>query len=244
MSGKHNHQTTASAIPVKWDLRMRFLAAFVWIICIGIMENPYAILLAGGVATGALLLLGVTVQRLIKRVFITAPFMLISFLTLMISDGFPLTRAALDFSFLILCRVLVSVIVITMVSVDDVKLYLDCFSAMKFPSALTSTLFLTQRYVHLIDKELKNLRNALVSRLFKTKSGMHSMKVYGQITGGMAVKAIDRSRHIQQAMMSRGFDGKVRTGQAPQINRWDLLKGLTAVVIIAAMTVAEGRFFI
>ena len=239
MSFIHKHDAAVDTVPVKWDLRMRFLAAFVWVICVGIMENAYLILLAGAVATVALLFSGVRVKRLIRRAFIIAPFVLISFLTLLISDGFPVTEEAFGFAFLILCRLVVSVIVITMVSVDEIRNYLDSFSAMKFPDALTSTLFLTQRYVHLIQKELKSMQDALRSRLFKARFEIRSMKVYGQITGGMTIKAIDRSKHIQHAMMSRGFDGKVRTGRAPVIKMADIVKSLAAIVVIIALVVAE-----
>jgi cobalt/nickel transport system permease protein len=244
MSAEHTHEAITKTVRIKWDLRMRFLAAFIWVMCVGIMENTDIILLAGVVAVGTLLLLGVTAKRLIKRVFIIAPFILISFLTLMISDGVPITEEAFEFAFLILCRLLVSVIVITMVSVDDIKLYLDCFNSMRFPDSLTSTLFLAQRYVHLINKELISLQNALRSRLFKAKFGMQSMKVYGQITGGMTVKAIDRSEYIKQAMMSRGFDGKVRTGQAPKIDIIDFIKSLAAIVVITVLVVIDRGFLI
>jgi len=244
MPGEHKHETAINAVQIKWDLRMRFLVTFVWVICVGIMADINVIMLTGIIAVVTLLILGIGLKRLIKRVSVIAPFMLIVFLTLLISDGFPITEEALEFSLLILCRLLVSVIIITMVSVDEINCYLDSFSSMKLPDALTSTLFLTQRYVHLIHRELKNLQNALNSRLFKAKFGIRSMKIYGQITGGMTIKGIDRSKHIQQAMMSRGFDGRVRTGKAPKISKADIVKSLAAIAVIVALTVIERRFLI
>jgi cobalt/nickel transport system permease protein len=184
------------------------------------MTDLVMILLAGVLAAGTVLLSGVALRRLVKRVFLISPFMLVSFITLLISDGFLITENASGLAFLILCRVLVSVIM---------------------PDALTSTLFLTQRYVHLIRKEMKNMQNALASRLFKAKFRVQSLKIYGQTTGGMMVKAIDRSKHIQQAMMSRGFNGNIRTGKAPRITILDCVKSVAAILVIAAMTVADRR---
>jgi len=239
MSAIHDHRVNAKPILINWDLRLRFLVAFVWVLCVGIMENTYIILLAGVIAIAILLLLKVPVMCLFKRIFIITPFILITFLTLLISDGFPITADAFEFSILILCRVLTSVIVITIVSVDDIKNYLDSFASMGLSSALISTLFLAQRYVHLLNKELSSLRDALSSRLFKAKFGIRSMKIYGQIVGGMTVKAIDRSGHIQHAMMSRGFDGRVRTDKAPAINISDLFKSIAAMGTIIFLVFVE-----
>ena len=222
-----------------WELRCRFLVAVVWVLGIGVMRQPATVAASGVVLLVMLLCTAVSVKRVLRNLLIVFPLLLISFVTLSISDGFPVTREAVDFAALIALRMTASVLAVGLVCGNDVHDYLNAFHAMRFPTVLTSTLFLTQRYVHVIGRQFSATRKALVSRLFSPKLRIKTFKIYGQIIGGMTIHAIDRSEHVRKAMESRGFQGQMPTMCPKPIHTSDVLKTLAAVLIFAAILFAE-----
>ena len=222
-----------------WELRCRFVVALVWILGIGVMQHPVTIIVSGFVLFFLLVCMVVPFRRMLRNVLVVFPFLFISFITLLFSDGIPVTQEALDFALLISLRMVACVLAVALVSGNDVQDYLNAFRAMKFPHVLTSTLFLTQRYVHVIARQLSSTRNALVSRLFSPRLRLKTFKIYGQIIGGMAIYAIDRSEHVRKAMESRGFHGQMRTGRALAIRRHDVLKSAVVLLLLAAILFVE-----
>ena len=225
-----------------WELRCRFLVALVWILGIGVMQHPRLICAAGVVLLGMLIFIAVPISRVIRNLIIVSPFLVVSFITLSLSDGFPVSQNAVDFAALISLRMAVCVLPVCLVFGNDIQDYLNAFHAMRFPSALTSTLFLTQRYVHVIGRQFSVTIKSLASRLFSSRIRMKTFNVYGQIFGGLMIHAIDRSDHIHKAMESRGFHGKMRTGKAAPIRQYDVLKSVGAIVLLVAFLIVERWF--
>lgn len=228
---------------IQWELRMRFVTAFAWVIGFSAMNRHLVIICGTALSLAAMVYLGIPLRRICKRIFIVAPFLLISFFTLLISDGIPIGQEALAFASLIALRIIACVFVVTLISVDDIKMYLNSFAAVRLPHALTSTLFLTQRYVHLIGQQLVAIKNALLSRLFHPHIRLKTFKVYGQIAGGMTIKSIDRSDHVQRAMESRGFQGRVWTDRSAPICAHDIFKTLLSLCILTLFILADQGGF-
>lgn len=237
------HHTDSNHIHINWELRMRFLAALIWVFGISAMSSHIVVAACAAMAVAVMLPMGIGLKRVLKRLLIVAPFLLISYITLLISDGVPITREAFLFASLIALRIVASVLVVTLVTTDNIKHYLSAFKALRMPNAFTSTLFLTQRYVHLIGQQLSSVRNALVSRLFSPKMRFKTIQIYGQITGGVTVRAIDRSQRVQQAMFSRGFNGKMWTEEPAPILKTDVIKTVLAALFMAALLAVDIEVF-
>lgn len=220
-------------------MRCRFLVALAWILGVGMMTHPAALAMAGMALLVMLVWQVVPLGRIFRNLLVVSPFLIVSFVTLSLSDGLPLTREALDFALLIFLRMSVCVLAVCLVTGNDVQDYLNAFRALKFPPVLVSTLFLTQRYVQVIGRQFSATRDALVSRLFSPRLRMKTFKIYGQIFGGMAIHAIDRSEHVRKAMESRGFHGRMRTGQATPIRSVDVWKSGAALLFLALLLLAE-----
>lgn len=225
--------------PRPWELRCRFLVATSWILGIGVMRHPLTLGVSGLILFGMLACMAIPFKRILRNTLIISPFLLVSFLTLSCSDGFPLTKDAVDFALLISLRMATCVPAIGLVFGNEVRDYLNAFQALRFPHVLTSTLFLTQRYVHVIGRQCSATGRALVSRLFSPRLRLKTFNIYGQILGGITVHAVDRSEQVRRAMESRGFHGKMRTGPAEPIRLPDLLKSVAALLLLAALLAAE-----
>lgn len=234
-----NEPTDYSKTNACWELRCRFLVASAWILGVGMMESLAAIAFSGLVLLGMLVFLAIPLKRIRRNGLVVLPFLFVSFLTLLFSDGVPVTKEAANFALLIFSRMTVCVLAVSLVAGNAPRDYLDAFQAMKFPTVLVSTLYLTQRYVHVIGRQFSATRKALVSRLFFPRLRMRTLKTHGRIIGGMTLHAIDRSEHIRKAMESRGFQGRMRSGSAAPIRWTDVLKSVAALSLLAVLLLAE-----
>ena len=225
--------------PLCWELRCRFVVAVAWILGIGFLQRLSSLGILVLVMALLLPLVGVPLKRVARRLLFVAPFLVISFLTLSISDGFPITQNAFDFAALTVARIFTCLLAVSLISIDDVRKHLAGFRALRLPETLTSTLFLAQRYLHLVALELTATRNSLASRLFGASTGLKTMNVYGQIVGGLTIKAIDRSEQIRKAMESRGFQGRIRTDGADPIRKRDLFQSMAAILFLATILFAD-----
>lgn len=225
-----------------WELRCRFLVALAWVLGIGCMRHLVTIGVSGLILFGMLICMAIPLKRMRRNLLIVTPFLFVSFLTLSLSDGVPVTKDAVDFALLISFRITSCIMAVCLVSGDNVQNYLNAFRTMKVPHVLVSTLFLTQRYIHVIGRQFSATTNALLSRLFSPQLRMKTFKIYGQIFGGVMIHAIDRSEHVRKAMESRGFHGKMRTAQAAPIQWSDVLKSVAALLFLAVLLLAEWRW--
>jgi len=238
------HENTASADRSEClELRCRFLVTITWIFGIGIIQYYITLVIAGSALFIVLLYAKPYRKHLLRNVFIIVPFLLVSFVTLLFSDGYPITKDSVDFAGLVVTRMIVCVWAVTFVTGNEVRDYLAAFQSMRFPNSLTSTLFLTQRYIHVVGRQFSASRNALVSRLFSPRLRLKTLKIYAQILGGMTLYAIDRSEHVRKAMESRGFQGKIRIGQAIPVRLRDVLESTLAVLPLIVILIAERWCF-
>lgn len=203
------------------------------------MERPATVAVACLFSLVFLFLPGAPAKRVFWHLSCVFPFVALSFVTLLFSDGWPITREAVAFSLLLAGRIVACVLVVHLVAFDAVRDHLDCLHALKIPDALTSTLYLTSRYLHLVGRQLLVTRNALASRLFSPDGRIKTFRIYGQLLGGMTVRAIDRSEQVRKAMESRGFHGKIPGHPPLPIRKSDVLKSTAALLPLAILLLAE-----
>jgi len=232
-----------SRTPLCWELRCRLFVAVAWIVGIGFLQRLPSLALASLAMLLLLPLIDVPMKRIVWRLLFVAPFLTISFFTLLISDGLPVTAKAFDFAVLTVVRILACLSTVSLVSIEDVRKHLAGFRALRLPETLTSTLFLAQRYVHLVGRELAATRDSLASRLFDAPTSFRTMNVCGQIVGGLTIKAIDRSEQIHKAMASRGFQGRIRTDGVDPIRKRDFFLSAAAILFLTMILLADRWSF-
>jgi cobalt/nickel transport system permease protein len=222
-----------------WELRCRFFVVFFAMMGISLMQHPATIAITGGFMLLLSIFAGVTFRQIVRRLLIVFPFLLLTLITLLFSEGVPISQHAANVAVLISVRIIGCVLAILLVSVEEIRNVLAAFRAMGFPEILCCTLFLTQRYIHLIGCRWTAVRNAIVSRLFSASLRLKTFEVYGHIVGGMTVSAIDRSEQIRKAMESRGFQGKIPTRNALPIRRNDIFKTAAVIAVLTATLFAD-----
>ncbi len=78
---------------------------------------------------------------------------------------------------------------------------------MGVPSVFTSQLLFVYRYLYVLIEESLALSRARDARSFGRRS--YPLKVWGTMIGQLLIRTFDRAEHITQAMLARGFTGRI-----------------------------------
>jgi cobalt/nickel transport system permease protein len=128
---------------------------------------------------------------------------------------------------------------------------LKAMRALRVPRLLVAVFGLMWRYLFVLADEALRLMRARAAR--SGQSDLANAKVGGNIawrarvTGGMAgnlfLRGFERSDRIYMAMLSRGYDGEVRTLSIQHIGKSDwlvLFLGLLVIVLLSVLAVLLG----
>lgn len=224
-----------------WEPKTKTLTAFIWLMGMLFLENPIIV----GIILISLFAICILSNKNIKQIFnslkIVLPFVIFSMITLIFSNGLNIREEAINFAMILGLRVLASTIIILMlVSTQSFQTYLNSMNSLNLPPVFMTTLFLTTRYTTLLMNEFKHIKNALKSRLFKSKGNKNTINTYANVCGGMIVKGIDRSEAVYKAMKSRGFCGTMPVNNPKPITKNDLIKLLSSIILIIIFVMIDS----
>lgn len=120
--------------------------------------------------------------------------------------------------------------------------------ALRLPAALVSVISFMYRYLFVLADEALRLTRARAARsgVAAGVRGGGSLAWRGRVAGGLvgnlALRAFERSERIHDAMVARGFQGELRTLEAPVMSARDW-NALVAWVTFLAMTALIGFVF-
>jgi cobalt/nickel transport system permease protein len=93
--------------------------------------------------------------------------------------------------------------------------FLHGLEKMKCPKIIVMILSFMYRYIFLLEDELEKMIQAKASRTVGGSRWFHA-KVLANVLGSLFVRSYERGEAVYLAMLSRGFDGEIRT--------WDIAK--------------------
>jgi cobalt/nickel transport system permease protein len=108
------------------------------------------------------------------------------------------------------------------------------------PSSLVQILMFMIRYVDVVTGELRRMRVARESRGFRPRH-LGALPVLGAAAGSLFVRSYERGERVHLAMLSRGYDGRLRTGRPPSapLAHWLVAASLplaAALILLAGVT--------
>jgi cobalt/nickel transport system permease protein len=115
--------------------------------------------------------------------------------------------------------------------------------AIKIPRILVSVFGLMWRYLFvLVDEALRLMRARTARSGQSVQPGLKTggtLRWRARVTGGMAgslfLRGIERSDRIYMAMVSRGYDGEVRTASTPKIKPMDWIALVAGLVLLGLL---------
>ncbi|MBW2569437.1 MAG: cobalt ECF transporter T component CbiQ [Deltaproteobacteria bacterium] len=99
--------------------------------------------------------------------------------------------------------------------------------------------FFTWRYIHVIQREYIRLANSMKIRGFKPGTNLHTYKTYAHMTGMLLVRSFDRAQRVHNAMICRGFSGKLYSLSEFSIKNADILAFAFMAAVILILGILE-----
>jgi cobalt/nickel transport system permease protein len=121
---------------------------------------------------------------------------------------------------------------------------LQAMRSLKVPQLLIAIFGLMWRYLHLMVEEVDRLTRARLSRsgsdpTSQFHTGGHlawRARVTGAMAGNLFIRSLERSERVYQAMLSRGYDGEIRTLESTPPSRKEIILLVSAILTIFALS--------
>lgn len=228
----------------KWEPRTKFITSILITFALVSLQTPRLLIYSYCGMTMVLISMGFSLRDLTKRNMVVLPFLIFMAIPLLIGAGYPPSDERITLVLLLALKSLTALYIMFMVfSSQPTAELLNGLAYMKLPKIFITIVFLSWRYVFLLGDTLSTMYKALVSRLFKPSVRKDSLKIYGQVMGGMLIKSLDTSDKVYKAMASRGFNGTLPTSSPREIKAMDLLKSLFMVATVLLLIVIENGWY-
>lgn len=228
----------------RWEPRTKLVTGIIMTFLLVSLRTPRLLIYLYLGMTGLLTSMGFSVKILVKRTIYVFPFLIFMAIPLLIGGGIPPSDERVTLVLLLTFKSLTSLYIMFMIfSSQPIIELLNGLAYMKLPKLFISIVFLSWRYVFLLGEKLSNMYKALIARLFKPNVRKSSLKIYGQVMGGMLIKSIDTSDKVYRAMVSRGFDGTIPTSQPKEIKSMDIVKSVLMISSVLLLILIEKWWY-
>ena len=232
--------TGISQWALAWESRSKLIAAIVFIFGVISLHTLPFVLIAYTISVICSFCMGISIMTLLKRYLLIAPFVLLMTVPLIFGTGFPLETERVLFASLIMLKAVTSMTIITIIlETQSVEQFMNSLAHLKIPPIMITVLLLSYRYVYLFLDDIQKMQLALKTRFFKGGISIKHLKIYGQLTGALLIKSLDRSENVYQAMASRGFNGNLCFSPANSLDKWDISKTSISLLMIILLVIVE-----
>jgi cobalt/nickel transport system permease protein len=229
----------------KLDPRVKIIVALFFSVIVAVTDKYTS--LSGGLlfAVGAVAVARLRTKEIISRLLVVNSFIFL--LWLMLPLTFPgknidtlgslnISQEGIKYALLITIKSNAIILVgIALLSTSSIFNLIHALHHLHFPNKLTQLFFFTYRYMQTIHSEYIRLNNAIKIRGFKAQTNFHTYKTYAYLVGMMLVRSYDRSKRVYNAMLCRGFKGKLWTLNHFVFKKTDLVTGTIMVSSIIGL---------
>jgi len=203
----------------KRDPRGKILAAFCFTTVVALLDAPAIILAAFLLSLFLLISAKLDFRATVKRIALVNGFTLFLWVSLPLSYGGtdyyhlgPLTLSVQGVNLAALITLKTNTIIPAIIALLATSTVADLGHALyrlRCPLKLVFILLYSYRYVFVIHQEYNRLLRAAKMRAFSPKTNLHTYKTFAYLFGMTLVKSYNRSHKVHQAMLLRGFNGRL-----------------------------------
>lgn len=117
-----------------------------------------------------------------------------------------------------------ALLVFTIVSTMPFIVFVKALEQLKIPNTLIQLLSFIYRYLFVISDEFHTTRMSIQSRSFNKKNFIYTIKILGSLIAMILIRSYERGERIRDAMISRGYRGKIKTLNSFKLQHMDILK--------------------
>lgn len=223
-----------------WEPRTKLVCGIIFVFGVISIGDIYLLTAALSFAIVFALLAGLGMIDLVKKLALLIPFLLLMSLPIIFSGGVPPVPDRVELALLITMKALTAMTFTLFVFTNQpIEEMLEAMEHLKVPAVIATVIYLAYRYGFLFIQEMQTTLRALKSRLFNTRLNRYSLQIYGELSGGLFIKSINRSETVYRAMASRGFQGSMPVGVPRKIKVMDWFKATVPTVFIAMLIIIE-----
>lgn len=168
-------------------------------------------------------------KPIVKRLILIAPFIVFIGLFNPVFDQTPIAKLGpvlitggwLSFLSITIKLLLTVTSALILVATTGMNSICTALSQIGVPKPIVIQILFMYRYLHVLLEEFLKTNQAYNLRSFKA-NGIH-YKAWGSLLGQLLLRTMDRAQRIYQAMLCRGFDGKVPLRSAASWTKKDHL---------------------
>lgn len=240
-----------------FDPRAKLVLTLAAIVGISLLPDGRWLVLAGALIglMAAAMLAGLGPLHTLRRSYVALPFVLAALslpftvpgdtLARLPVLGWPMTAQGVTRAASLIARSWLAVqAAILLTSTTPPESIFWSLRALRAPAILVAVVGFAYRYLSLLMGEARRMLRARSARSARQPGRHPSLVWQGQVAGAMAgslfVRSLERSERVYVAMLARGYDGRERLAQAPQMRTRDWTLLALGLLALAAALMALG----
>ena len=223
----------------RWEIRVKLISLFILIVSI-VIAGEVSQALAGLIVSMLLIQISGLPLRHVLR-FMKWPFIFLLPLLVILpitTDGetllsyhfLTLSRQGLHLGLLFMIRgIAAALLALIMAGTAPFNMNINALKSLGVPGPLTQIFLFAYRYIFLLNEDLQTMRRSLASKGFEIRSSVRSARIMAMAVAMLLIRSYERSEDVFNAMLSRGYQGRLPSSQKMMIEGIDLLKGFSVV---------------
>ena len=130
-----------------------------------------------------------------------------------------------------------ALLVFLMIGTAKLSVTMKALGELKVPNKLIQMFMFAYRYIFIFIEELEKMFTAAKVRAFKEKTNLQTLKTVGNIVGMLFVKSCERARRVYNAMLARGYTGRLKMLHEFDLCRKDFFKGFIIIAFAILLQV-------
>jgi cobalt/nickel transport system permease protein len=236
---------TGNSLLHRRDPKVKVIVAAAFITVAAISNSFVVVIMALALALALLLLSRLDVRQVGKRLLAANTFTIFLWLTLPLTYGGeeitrlgPVTLSSEGIRLAILISLKTNCIVlslITLLGTSRIASLGHALEGLHFSRRLCFLLLFSYRYIFVIYQEYQKLSRAAGMRCFVPATTLHTYRTYGYMFGMTLVRSWNRATRVHNAMLLRGFEGRLIPLEQQTVGRSDIAFLIIALSITTAI---------
>ena len=234
-----------------WDPKVKIPVLLIMAFTMGLLKDVRLAAMGLGISIGLVIISRIPISFVLGRlrwvlIFI-APFVLIMPLTVPGRDIWRFSFLSVSYEGLLLASLIflkalaIVLLVFPMFGTALFHTSMKALQHLRFPTRFVQIILFTYRYIFVLFGEIRRMNNAARTRGFETKTRLSTFRTLGNFIGVLLVRSFERTECLYNAMISRGYTGKLITLSTFRTTPLDSVKG-AMVVAICVMLFVGDRF--
>lgn len=229
-----------------WDARIKIAALFFFMLCLSGLSRLETAVLTLAVGAVSVVATGLPLHRPIRRLSAMAAFLGMFLLVMpmtvpvksddvvVVFEHLPwiaLNVRGLRVAGLIVTKACaIALLVDPLLATAPFSVTVQAMARLAIPEKVCQMLLLAHRYIYVFQHEAQRMQRGMWVRGFRKRFDLETLRTLGNFLGMLLVRSFERTQRVHDAMLSRGYDGRLLRTVEFRARRGDWLKGVSWVL--------------